>query len=258
MESSFTETVWFSEKRRKILLLLLEGTKSTEEMKEAFGVNWRSLILPLKELKEEQLIENPEGEYILSDIGKVIAENSKPINGMLDLFGMDTDYWSKRDLNSIPEYLLDRIGEIEECMIVEPELNQMFEPPEEFNSALMNSEHIHSVFSIYHPLYPPLFTELDEKGTEMSFVLTESVLERMREDNKEELEQMESSENTKLFLYRNEIFPPFIVVTDNLFSASFFNIQGRYDHRDIMCSSQSSLLWGEELFSYYQEESDEI
>ncbi|WP_406660356.1 winged helix-turn-helix domain-containing protein [Methanolobus sp. ZRKC3] len=258
MESSLTETIWFSEKRRKILLLLLDGPKDPEEMKTAFGVTWRSLILPLKELKEEELICNTDGFYELSNIGKLIAENMKPINGILDLFGKDTDYWVKRDLDSIPQYLLDRIGDLEDSTIIEPELNDMFEPPEEFTRSLVNSKYVHSVFSIYHPLYPPLYNELAEHGTEISIILTESVLERMHEDRQEELEKMQHSENINLFLYENESLPPSIVVTDNLFSASFFDSQGMYDHRDIMSFSKSSLKWGEKLFRHYQKMSNSI
>ena len=258
MESSLTEIVWFSEKRRKVLLLLLSGPKSPEEMKKEFRVEWRSLILPLKELKEEGLIHNLEGSYELSTIGKLIVENVKPIEGILNLFGKDTDYWVKRDLNAIPEYLLERIGEIDDSKITEPELNDMFEPPKEFIELLMNSKHVYSIFSIYHPLYPSLYSKLAEKGTEISIILNEAVLERMHEDRQEELKKIQSFENIKLFLYEKELCPPPIVVTDNLFSASFFNDQGMYDHRDIMSFSQSSLKWGEELFKYYQKMAIEI
>lgn len=258
MESSLTETIWFSEKRRKILLLLLDGPKKPEEMKKAFGVTWRSLILPLKELKEAELVCNPEGRYELSYIGKLIAETVKPVNGILNLFEKNTDYWVKRDLNAIPEYLLGRIGEIEDCIIAEPELNDMFEPPAEFTEGLLQSEYVHSVFSIYHPLYPPLYSELAEKGTEVSIVLTQSVMQRMLEDRHKELQKMRELQNTKLFLYKKDLCPPSIVVTDNLISVSFFNINGGYEHRDIMSFSLNSLKWGEEMFRYYQNMATEI
>jgi predicted transcriptional regulator len=258
MESSLTETIWFSEKRRKILLLLLDGPKGPEEMKKAFGVSWRSLILPLKELKEAELICNPEGTYELSYIGKLIAETVKPINGILKLFEKDTDYWVKRDLDAIPCHLLNRIGEIRDCIISEPELNDMFEPSAEFTEGLLCSKHVHSVFSIYHPLYPSLYNELAEMGTEVSIVLTEAVFERMKEDRKEELKKMRNSENINLFLYEKELCPPSIVVTDNLFSASFFNVSGMYDHRDIIGFSKSSLKWGEEMFNHYRNMATEI
>jgi predicted transcriptional regulator len=258
MESSLIETIWFSEKRRKILLLLLEGSKSPEEMKTEFGVDWRALILPLKELKEEELVCNPEEDYELSNIGKLIAENVRTIEGVLKLFEKDTDYWVKRDLNTIPGYLLDRIGEIEDSIIAEPELNDMFEPSKEFIAPLLNSKYVNSVFSIYHPFYPPFYSKLAENGTEISIIFTGSVFKRMQEDRQEELKNLQDSENIKLFLYEKDLVPPSIIITDNLFSASFFNDKGMYDHKDIMSFSQKSLKWGEELFGYYQKMANEI
>ncbi|WP_094227647.1 helix-turn-helix transcriptional regulator [Methanolobus psychrotolerans] len=258
MESSLIETIWFSEKRRKILLLLLDGPKDPEEMKKAFGVPWRSLILPLKELKEEELVCNSEGAYKLSDIGKIIAESVRPIESILNLFEKDTDYWVKRDMKAIPQNLLDRIGEIEDCIIAEPDLNDMFEPSTEFTTALLGSKHVYSLFSIYHPMYSPLYIGLAEKGTKISIVLTEPVFKRMKEDRPEEIEKMLHSETMELFLFKKELFPPSIAVTDNLFFASFFNSHGMYDHRDIMSFSQSSLKWGEDLFKHYQKMADKI
>ncbi|MDW7732434.1 MAG: winged helix-turn-helix domain-containing protein [Methanolobus sp.] len=255
MESSLLETVWFSEKRRKLLLLLLDGPKTPEEIKSAFRVNWRSLILPLKELREEELVLSNDGKYELSVIGRLITETVKPVDGVLNLFEGSTEYWAHRDLRAIPQQLRDRIGEIGEPKIIEPDLNHMFEPPEQVFSSLRKSGHVHSVFSIYHPLYPPLYCKLAEKGVEISLVVTKPVFERMQEDCRDEMEKIQHLQNMNLSLYRTEMtemIPPSIVVTDRIFLASFFNLNGRYDHRDVMSFAGSSLAWGEELFENYK------
>lgn len=260
MGSSLLETIWFSDKRRNLLFLLLEGPKSPEEIKKAFGVNWRSLILPLKELREEGLVLNNDGKYELSDIGELITGSVKPIDNVLNLFEGNTEYWAYRNLSIIPQELRDRIGEISDHKIVEPDLNHMFEPPEQVVDSLKNSGYVHSVFSIYHPLYSPLYFQLAEKGIEVSLVLTESVFERMQEDCREKMDEIQRLQNIELLLYRTEttgIIPPSIVVTDKIFLASFFNLNERYDHRDVMSFSKSSLLWGEELFEYYKVKSNE-
>ena len=258
MESSLMNAVWFSDKRRKLLLFLMEGKKNPEEIKNAFRVSWRSLILPLKELKEEELIINHNGSYELSSIGKMLAENVKPIDRILNLFEGNTDYWTERDFKEIPQYLLDRIGEIENYTIIEPDLNNMFEPTERFLRSLHMSKHINAVFSIYHPLYPALYCQLAKKGIPMSLVLTEPVLQRMREDCKEDTENIRQLKNTRSFLYNNEMVPPSFVITDNMLLISFFTKSGRYDHRDVMSFAKSSLGWGEHLFDHYRSVSQEL
>ncbi|WP_406655963.1 winged helix-turn-helix domain-containing protein [Methanolobus sp. ZRKC2] len=261
MGSSLLETVWFSEKRKKLLLLLLDGPKSSEEIKKAFGVNWRSLILPIKELREEGLVLKEDGNYQLSLTGKLLTESVKPIDSVLDLFEDNTEYWAHRNLTTIPQQLRDRIGEIGDHRIIEPDLNHMFEPPEEVFSLLRNSSFVYSVFSIYHPLYPPLYCELAEKGIHVSLIVTEPVLERMQEDCREEIKKMGHLQNTNLFLYRTEktgMIPPSIVATNRIFMASFFRSNGKYDHRDVMSFTESSMEWGEGLFEHYKVNSCEL
>jgi predicted transcriptional regulator len=258
MESSLMNAVWFSDKRRKLLLFLLEGKKDPEEIKNAFGVSWRSLILPLKELKEEELIINHNGSYELSGIGKMLAENVKPIDRILNLFEGNNDYWTERDFKEIPQYLLDRIGEIENYTIIEPDLNNMFEPTEQFLRSLHMSRHINAVFSIYHPLYPALYCQLAKKGIPISLILTEPVLRRMCEDCKEETENIRQLQNTRFFLYNNEMVPPSFVITDDMLLVSFFTKSGRYDHRDVISFAECSLEWGEHLFNHYRSVSREL
>ncbi|TGC08997.1 helix-turn-helix transcriptional regulator [Methanolobus halotolerans] len=261
MGSSLLEMVWFSEKRRKLLLLLLDGPKSPEEIKKAFGVNWRSLILPLKELREEELILNENGNYQLSVIGKLITESVKPMDEVLNMFEGNTEYWANRNLTAIPQQLRDRIGEIGNYQVIEPDLNHMFDPPEQVFSRLRESGFVYSIFSIYHPLYMPLYCELAEKGTRVSLIVTEPVLERMNEDCKKEKEKMEQLQNTNLFLYRTGnagMIPPSVVVSDRIFMASFFSLSGKYDHRDVVSFTESSMEWGEELFESYKLRSYEL
>lgn len=258
MGSSLMDTVWFSDKRRKLLLFLLEGAKGPDEIKDAFGVSWHSLILPLKELREDELILNNDSVYELSSIGKMIAENVKPVDGILNLLEGNTDYWADRDLGEIPPHLLDRIGEIEDYTIVEPDLNNMFELPERFLQSLHSASRIHVVFSIYHPLYPGLYCQIARKGIPIELVLTESVLTRMREDCMEEMENVLQLPNMHLFVCDNNIVPPSLTNTDTMFLASLFTKDGRYDHRDVLSFAKGSIEWGRCLFDHYKKDSREL
>lgn len=252
------DTVWFSDKRRKLLLLLLEGAKGPEEIKDAFGVSWHSLILPIKELREDELIANNDSVYELSSIGRMIAENVKPIDGILTLLEGNTDYWADRDLGEIPPHLLDSIGDIEDYTIVEPDLNNMFELPERFLQSLNSASRIHAVFSIYHPLYPGLYCQLAKKGTPIEIILTGSVLMRMREECREEMENVLQLPNMHLFVCDNNTVPPSLINTDNMFLVSLFTRGGRYDHRDVLSFEKGSIEWGRSLFDHYKKNSREL
>ena len=105
---TLTETIWFSEKRKELMFLLLEGAKTSEEIENIMGVSWRSMMLPVKELKEMDLLLHEDTKYKLSSIGRLVAENAKPVSDIMDIMDKNTDYWASRDLKAIPRRLCRR------------------------------------------------------------------------------------------------------------------------------------------------------
>ncbi|MGM0771519.1 MAG: helix-turn-helix transcriptional regulator, partial [Halobacteriota archaeon] len=118
---------------------------------------------------------------------------------------------------------------------------------------LIRSEDVKMFASYFHPLYPDLFSEIIEKGIRFDLILTDSVLDRMKKDCLDSLEMLISSNNTQLYVCDDSIKLTTISVTERFTYISLFNKDGRYDHRKIMSFDDSARIWGEELFSYYQE-----
>jgi predicted transcriptional regulator len=112
--------------------------------------------------------------------------------------------------------------------------------------------------SYFHPLYPELFSEIIEKGMNFELILTNSVLERMKKDCLDSLQLLISSDNTEVYVCDDSIKLTTVSVTERFTYISLFNKDGRYDHRKIMSFDDSARIWGEELFSYYQERSSHL
>lgn len=255
---TLTETIWFSEKRKELMFLLLEGAKTSEEIENIMGVSWRSMMLPVKELKEMDLLLHENTKYKLSSIGRLVAENAKPVSDIMDILDKNTDYWASRDLKAIPRRLCRRLGELGNFSLIEPELKDMFELPEKYVTSISRSTHIMSVLSFFHPSYLAMFSEMALKGVEISLLLTESVWQRIKEDFQEHKDQLENIGNAHVFVYQHEPAPPAIVATDVFLLLSIFNKEGRYDHRDILSFDASALQWGKELFLHYVENSMKV
>jgi predicted transcriptional regulator len=255
---TLSEAIWFSEKRKELMFLLLQGSKSSEEIEKEMGVSWRSMMLPVKELKEINLLFHENSKYTLSSIGRLVAENAKPISDIMNVLDKNTDYWANRNLKVIPSGLCRRLGELGQFSLIEPELKDMFELPTKVVDSISRSNHIMSVLSFFHPSYLSIYTEVASKGTELSLVLTESVWERIKEDFQNEKNQLEKMNNVQVFLYRNDFTPPSIVVTDLFLLLSLFNKEGRYDHRDILSFDETALQWGEDLFLHYLNNSRKV
>ncbi len=255
---TLSETIWFSEKRKELMFLLLEGPKTSEEIETKMGIAWRSMMLPVKELKEMDLLVHDNGRYMLSSIGRLVTENAKPVSDIIDVLDKNTDYWASRNLKLIPRRLRRRLGELGNFSLIEPELKDMFELPEKYVSSISRSTHILSVLSFFHPSYLSLFSEMASKGVETSLLLTESVWQRIKEDFQEQKDQLENIDNAHVFVYQDGSVPPAIVVSDYFLLLSIFNKEDKYDHRDILSFDAGALQWGKELFLHYVENSMKV
>ncbi|MDD2440314.1 MAG: winged helix-turn-helix domain-containing protein [Methanosarcinaceae archaeon] len=253
MSSSLCDTLWLSEKRKNLLLLLMEGPRDIDQIKTSLNVTSKAMMPQIKILKKQELvIQQEDGTYELSDVGRLIVENMLPLINTIDVIEENREYWTSRDLSIIPEALFKRLGEIGQCMLIEPDLNHLFDLPREFTENLKKSQKILTLISYYHPLYPSLYAELAKDDVEMSLLLTESVLERMSAEQGSEFETFLKAKNVEVEVCGKNSRLPTIAVTDRFMYLCLFDKQGKYDHRTLMSFDSSALLWGEELFKHYR------
>lgn len=252
MKISLIDLAFLSEKRTNVLLLLEEGPKTSDEIKTALNVTSTSIMPQIKKLKEGNLINQESDLYRLSEMGEIVVEKMEPLLNTVRVFEENYDYWVNHDLSAIPEYLLNRIDELGNYFLLEPDLNRLFEVPEDFKKNLLESRCIMTVLSFFHPLYFALYSELARKEAEMYLILTEPVFERMKKDYTEELQELLNSKNTKIYICDKNITLK-NVVTDRFCSVILFDRKGKFDHQRLISFDESALKWCEELFKYYKD-----
>lgn len=258
MSSSLCDTIWLSEKRKNLLLLLMEGPRDIEQIKTSLNVTSKAMMPQIKILKKQGLVIQKENTYMLSEIGKLVVGNMLPLLNTLEVLEENKEYWTSRDTSVIPQEQFMRLGELGECMVIEPDLNHLFDLPREFTENLIKSRCIMSSLSYYHPLYSSLYSRLAKSGAEMEIVLTKAVLERLKNDCRDELETLLDSESTVVKICEENLNLPTIAVTEKFMYICLFNKQGKYDHRKVMSFDASALRWGRELFMHYNELSQEV
>lgn len=253
MSSSLSDTIWLSEKRKNLLLLLMEGPRDIEQIKASLNVTSKAMMPQIKILKKQELILQSGEAYELSEIGKLVVGNMLPLLNTFEVLEDNKGYWASRDMSAIPHDLFMRLGELGECMVIEPDLNHMFDLPREFTENLAKSRCIMSSLSYYHPLYPPLYSKLAKSGAEVKIVLTKAVYERMKSESPDELGVLLNSGNTAVKVFSEESLRlPTIAVTDRFMYLCLFDKQGKYDHRKVMSFDASAVRWGRELFMHYR------
>jgi predicted transcriptional regulator len=258
MSSSLCDTIWLSEKRKNLLLLLMEGPRDIEQIKTSLNVTSKAMMPQIKILKKQGLVLQKDNTYILSEIGKLVVGNMLPLLNTLEVIEENKGYWANRETSVIPYELFMRLGEMGECRVIEPDLNHLFDLPREFTENLIKSRCIMSSLTYYHPLYPSLYSKLAKNGAQMELVLTRAVFERLKNDFADELESLLDSKNTIISICDESLQPPTIAVTEKFMYLCLFDKEGKYDHRVVMSFDLSALRWGRELFMHYKSLSREV
>lgn len=248
---TFLETIWFSKKRKSLLFLLLQGPKTAIEIESTLKLSWKSLLLPIKELKEMDLVVHTDDVYLLTNIGKLLAKNAKSVSDLIDLLDNNLDYWETRDLENIPDKFLKQMDHLKILSIIEPGLREMFELSSDITIALEKAINITAILSFFHPSYFSIFKDSTLKKVNLSLIITKGVLNRIETDFKEELNELKQYKNIEIFIYQDEFLPPTLILTDSILILSIFEKTGLYDHKDILSFDPQSFEWAKELYLHY-------
>lgn len=274
---SLLDTIFLSEKRKNLLLLLKEeGPKSSEDIKKVFDFPWKSITPQLKKLIDWGLVLEDEEMYTLSDMGATIVTNMQFFLNTLSIYEEHLDFWVEHDLSSIPPHLLSRVRELGNISILERNLSNVFWLPEELMKNLVDSRRIMSFVSVFHPASPFLYSEYMETDIEATAIITKAVLENLQTefnselsllkmDNsilkralleyKQKIKHILSSRASDFLVYEADLKPMSMIVTDNIFLLALPDKKGRLTPQFLISFEPQALQWGEELFMYYKERS---
>ncbi|WP_048153300.1 winged helix-turn-helix domain-containing protein [Methanosarcina sp. Kolksee] len=255
--SSLIDLIFFSEKRKNLLVQLANGPMDINEIKEVLNVNSCALMPQIKKLKDMDMIVQKGSIYQLSDIGTVIVERMLPLKAVLDVFDGNKDYWSKHDRSPIPEHLIKKIDMLKKCNLDEPDLDHLFEFPGYLRDKLNDSKTIKSFYSYFCPDCPSIHAACAENGAEVHLMLDEKVYNRFKNDFTEEFNVLLENK-VSLYIYSGKIRPSSFMVTDNFFMLKLFGKEGEFDHRKITSFTPGALEWGNELAQYYIDRSTKI
>ncbi|WP_406662364.1 winged helix-turn-helix domain-containing protein [Methanolobus sp. ZRKC3] len=252
MQLALLGTIFLSDKRKDLLLILIDGPMGIDDIKRELNVTTSAIMTQIKILIDHGLVVYANDSYFLSNFGEVIARKMLPLVKTLQVYSENMEYWDNHKFSAIPEPLQDRIAEIGSCSLVEPDLNRMYELPKDLEDNIAEAKSIMEVSSYFSPAYTSKYLGYAKRGVKMSLIVTEPVFERMRDEYKSILEEFISISNVDLYVYHDDIGLASCIVTDKFLSFALFFKNGMYHNHAMMGYEKSALKWGEALFEYFK------
>ncbi|WP_449288744.1 helix-turn-helix transcriptional regulator [Methanosarcina soligelidi] len=243
--------VFRSQKRRDLLLLLGEEPRTMEEIKVLLDVSPTAILPQIKRLADSDLVIQKNGSYELTDMGEQVFKKVRSLVDVLCLVEKD-NYWMEHDLDGIPQYLLDRIGDIKDCNPIKADPSQIFEPNTELLDFFSSSRYLMVFSSFYRPEFLPLFLKLARLESDVSLIFTESVLEKFLHNYERKIRKFTTMDNTELSVCKDGVKIAELIVSDRGMMISLFDDQGRFYHEYMHCTEPQAISWAKELFDFYK------
>jgi Predicted transcriptional regulator len=257
MQHELIDVVFRSQKRRDFLLLLGEKPRTMEEIKTLLDVSPTAILPQIKRLTDSDLVIQKNGSYELTDMGEQVFKKVQSLVNVLTLIEK-SNYWIEHDLSGIPKYLLDRIGDLKDCKLVEADPSQIFEPSTELLEFFSSSRYLMAFSSFYRPEFLPLYTRLGRLDSDVTLIFTESVLEKITHNYEKKIRKLATLENTELFVCNDGIKLAELMVSDHGMMISLFDSNGRFYYDYMICSEPEAVNWAKELFEFYKSRSWQI
>lgn len=228
-----------------------EKPRTIEEIKILLDVSPTAILPQIKRLADSDLVIQKNGSYELTDMGGQVFKKVQSLVNVLILLEKD-NYWIEHDLSGIPQYLLERIGDLRDCNLVKRDPSQIFEPDTELLDFFSSSRYLMVFSSFYRPEFLPLYSKLGKLDSEVTLIFTESVLEKILHNYERKIRKFASMENTELFVCNDGVKLAELFVSDRGMMISLFDRNGRFYHDYMYCSEPQAMSWARELFEFYK------
>ena len=249
--SNLLATVTTSEKRKNLLILLLNGPRLWEEIKDTLNVKASGMLPQIKILESEDLVVKEGRQFRLTDSGQIVAFHLEQFDRTLMVIGQQKKYWQEHDIRALPQEFFFRLGELKKAQIYEAGTEEILEPHAQSIDMIMKSKKVSGISPVVHPVYPELFRSLAQDGREVRIILSKNAFAKIRKEYYDLFLEGLQYENAHLSVYEDDMRFSTIVTEKNL-CMELFTKTGLFDSkRDLVSIDPMAVKWGEDVFSYF-------
>jgi len=250
-DESISDVLFFSEKRRQILLYLLEGAKTIDEIKTHLNSKSSPIMVQIRILVRNFLIHEKNGMFSLTQLGVYTVREMKDILDMFTVFDSAPNYWADADFSALPAHLITKIGELKELKLHYPDKAHIFDRTPQVKQGMKNIESLVEISSIFRKEYMTDYLKAAENEVGINFIFTQNIIDRLLHDFPE-IYYKYMRLNTVRFYICPEMKLASCTVSDKFMSLSFFTKHGYFYNHDLIGYDKDSIEWGIQMFHHFR------
>ncbi|WP_407356511.1 helix-turn-helix transcriptional regulator [Methanolobus sp. WCC5] len=250
MKKKLLDVLCMSEKRKQVLLLLRNEAKDMETLLNSIDTTRQALLPQMKILQEHYLIEHYDDMYELTTIGKLIVEEMKPLLDTTEVLDIDINYWGTHSIDLIPPHLLKRIYEINDCVIIEPSLLEMYEINKDFLQLATKSRSLFFIFTFMHPTFPFILQQFIAENKNILVIINKELLQKIEEEWSDLLKKLIADKKVKFYLHQGDIGLLSLSLSDCCFVLRLLP-KSKFSNKQIISRNPEACKWCEDIYNYY-------
>jgi len=150
------------------------------------------------------------------------------------------------------------VNKLKICNVINPPLDEAYELNKQVVEDCYKSKSVFIIATFFHPMYTTLFSKLIENNVNIYAIFSQDVLDLIRSNYYAEYEKLRTENLIHLFLYPKKMNFQAFVLTDFCILMRLLKNNGDVDSKHVVCSNQSALEWGADLFEYYLKDSTPV
>jgi len=251
MKRQLLDVILNSEKRKKVLLLLKDGPHEMDTLLVSLDTTRQALLPQVRNLEEHHLVFHYQDTYELTVIGKLIVNEMLPLLNITEVLDTDIEYWGTHNLSFIPHSLLKRIDELKQCKSIDVPLHEIFSENKEFTETSKKSKSVFTVSSYAFPNFEKTLQELIANNISISIIVSRALSEKLFSEHFATIQELIKVPNISLYRYPEDFDFLQVSVNDYSLFLELLTNEGCCDNKKIVCSSNSAVEWGRDLFDHY-------
>lgn len=244
----------------QIMISLGEGDKTLAELRGVTGTTSQTILPKIRFLEEVHYIQFLDDAYHLTPQGKVISSQIQDHIRTAYLFRKNPKFWTSHYLEALPAPFLRDIGDLCNSRIVETCSTDIFSVLECFFEMLENAEQIHIISSFMSHNHADALIAKVKEGVPVEMVVDTEIAEELRKELfLSKIKQIEEYNHFRIYVAPMPLYIGLTVTDATLSFGLCRNDDLKYDiSSDLIGTDSLALAWGERLFSYYREISEEF
>jgi len=247
-----------SDRRTRVLILLLEGEKSLREIYHELGLSSPAVIHVLHDLEGSHFVVAGHKHYALTFVGRAVALKIVDLSSMMGVLNEHETFWLSHDTCGIPDHLLGMMLMLRDSTLVVSSEADVFEAYRRGIAFFEGANAFRFVSAAVMPDAARFLNKFASDRVLLQLALTEDLLDALLE--RADLARVAKTlgERCQVYVLRHD--PKLtLALSDNMMALMLASLYGSMDvSNTLVARSKDGITWGTVLFNHYVRASEMV